>query len=59
MPFRADALVGIQGKCSVLGTSELASAVPRPSGKALPRSVMSICRERSTMRSTCRDGIER
>ena len=54
MPFRADALVGVQGKCSVLGASELASAVPCPSGKALPRSVMSICRERSTMRSTCR-----
>jgi hypothetical protein len=42
MPFRADALVGIQGKCSVLGTIELASAVPCPSGEALPRSVMSI-----------------
>jgi hypothetical protein len=54
MPFRGDALVGVQGKCSVLGTSERASAVSRPSGKALPRSVMSICRDRSTTGSTCR-----
>ena len=36
MPFRADALVGIQGKCSVLGTGELASAVPALPEKRCP-----------------------
>ena len=52
MPFRAGALVGVQGNCSVLGAGEPGSAAPCPSGEAPPRSVISICRERSTMRST-------
>ena len=29
MPFRAHALVGVQGNCSATGASELGSAVPR------------------------------
>jgi hypothetical protein len=42
------------GNCSVMGASEVAPAVPCPSVEALPRSVRSIHRERSTMRSTLR-----
>ena len=41
MPFRAEALVGVQSNCSVFGTSGLASPVPCPSGEELPLSVIS------------------